>query len=121
MLRPSTWLVRAPKRVGAHLAETTLRRSALDWLLNAIVRSAPTTLTAQRVSRNSLLTELSKLRTGWIQGQLDYHKANAQTMLRMDTGLDARATKLAYIVIAVVLLDIVLIALRIWLGLSSYG
>ena len=116
---PRLGLVRAPKRVGAHLAETTLRRSAVDWLLNAIVRSAPTTLTAQQITRNSLLTELSKLRTGWIQGQIDYHKANAQTMLHMDTGLDERATILANIVIAVVLFDIVLLVLGLAFSLPT--
>lgn len=116
---PALGYARAPERLGEHLAETTLRRSAVDWLLHAAVRALPNSDLPQQVSAGSTMQALVRLKDGWLRGQLAYHEKNAAEMRRMQKQLDASGTALAKNVVIVVVADIVLLVLGVLFKLPS--
>jgi hypothetical protein len=91
-------------------------QGVIDHLFLAILRQAapletlPGT-TLGKVVRPDAARALEVIRDGWLRGQLGYHRANARTHEKMKTALDALGRSLNTLVVAVVAVDIALIAL----------
>ncbi|MGH7623944.1 MAG: hypothetical protein ACREOJ_01340, partial [Gemmatimonadaceae bacterium] len=108
----------APPRAAAYAA-AALRQSVVDWLFQAIVRQAsPLTglqpvaqPTAQpRVFSPDALHAAATIRTSWLQTQIDYHRVTSRTQLAMHHGIDAWVQRLNVSVIAIVAVDLAILA-----------
>jgi hypothetical protein len=116
-----------PAAAPAQYASRVVRQSAVDWLFDAMVRSASPAglakdvphhfpggrpLTLRLITLRSADT-LARIGAEWIGGQADYHEANARAMKRFATWLEGGASRLNIAVITIVAIDIALVAMKL--------
>ena len=113
-----------PPALAAQYASRVARQSAVDWLFDAILRSVSPadfgtheTLpgwnggTLQvRVVRPRPRGALAVVREHWVRGQVAYHADNARVMGRLDRLTERAARRLSSAVVAVVMLDLGIVA-----------
>lgn len=116
-----------PAAAPAQYASRVVRQSAVDWLFDAMVRSASPAglakdvphhfpggrpLTLRLITLRSADT-LARIGAEWIGGQADYHVANARAMKRFATWLEGGASRLNIAVITIVAIDIALVTMKL--------
>lgn len=114
-----------PAAATPQYASRVIRQSAVDWLLDAIIRSLPPSAWCKKEDpRKRILlnpdpektnTTLEWLNDSWLDGQLGYHKGNALQMQRMERWLRALGELLNAMVLVIVLIDIMLLCLKLLL------
>jgi hypothetical protein len=105
-----------PAAAPAQYASRVVRQSAVDWLVDAIVRSVPPGAwreESSRVIRLQPLEALEKVKSDWLRKQLGYHEGTALRMQRMDRWLRSLGELLNFAILAIVAFDIVLLLLKI--------
>ena len=132
LLRPMQWLAPLAMRVPAanlpaHLAPLDPRHGWTPWLVRAVTRTVPPVSVCgdgdASASPRKLTTDgghiratLERARSEWLQGQLLYHRNNAQRMHAVDEGLERLAKGLLW---AVLLLATGALALKLFTKLPT--
>ncbi|WP_058554596.1 hypothetical protein [Thiohalocapsa sp. ML1] len=113
-----------PAAAPPQYASRVARQSAVDWLFEAILRSvSPAAFGVDetlpgwnggtlrvRVLRPRPASALAVLREHWVRGQVAYHADNARIMRRLDLFTEQTARRLGSALVAVVVLDLALVA-----------
>ena len=120
-----------PAAAPPQFASRAVRQSAVDWLFDAIVRSiSPADLPAaqqysllrhdgtgtiliKKLLHPDPLSTLKTVRDSWVAEQAKYHSNNTHTMHAMYHWLEAAQKWLGWAVIAIVAIDLLLIACEV--------
>lgn len=120
-----------PAAATPQYASRVIRQSAVDWLLDAIIRSlSPAAWCETNDPQRRILLKpaedqgetpstLKRMTASWLQGQFGYHKKNALQMQRMERWLRALGELLNALVMLIVAFDIILLVVKLVVHMHS--
>lgn len=110
-------------------ASREIRQGAAFWLFNALIRAiSPADLentkndtATKEIPTSSAQDVVTQVRDFWIGEQIKYHEGNAATMEGMNAFIEKTASNLNRLVIAIVTLDLILIAGELFHCFPEWG
>lgn len=104
--------LRPPASGAPRHAARVLRQGVVDWLFQALVRQAPPAGPGPNAAlRPDLRAAVAAIRDRWIENQIRYHNNNADTMGQMHRRLEGWGSRLNWVVIVAVAIDLLILGL----------